>query len=180
MTEEFWRLKVGDVLAVNTGNDFGAFLIRLGAALRNKPNLDNHIAVMTGRDPLGRPIGVEARPGGVGLVDLIRYNNSYLITNVDQPKTDAQRGQIADLARSLLGVPYDWEAIGEDAMRDIGIPALWASKAFGEQRPLQVVCSSGLAWIYDKLGLPSPAPMNMARWVQPCDWTDWILKKGWQ
>lgn len=61
-------LKPADVLVVRTSG-FAADMIRLGAALTGKPNLDNHVAVMHHWD--GEvPWGLEGKPGGVGWVDL--------------------------------------------------------------------------------------------------------------
>lgn len=169
-------VQIGDVLAVRTP-DLGGELIRLGAAMLDKPNLENHIAVMHHMDHDGTWWAIEARPGGVGWTDATRYlNNQYTLTNRNQTKIYDQRIRIAAVIESMLHTPYDWPAIAADALTDLHLDELWASKNWGDQPPAHVVCSSLAAWAYMKCGLAYPTikPSAISR-IQPADWTEFIL-----
>lgn len=166
----------GDVLVCRT-NDTGGELIRLGAALKDKPNLDNHVALVHHRDPAGNLWVLEARPGGVGWEVASKYDNPYLLTNVEQPKTDTQRRQVCALAVGMLRVGYDWAAIGMDAAQALHLDGLWRVKDFGDEPPAHVVCSSLVWWLYRQAGLAVPPVPG--RTVTPADFADWILRRGW-
>jgi hypothetical protein len=166
----------GDVLVCRT-NDTGGELIRLGAALEDKASNDNHVALVHHRDPAGTLWVIEARPGGVGWADAEQYDNPYLLTNVEQPKTGDQRRQVCTLAVGMLRVGYDWAAIGMDAAQALHLDGLWRVKDFGDAPPAHVVCSSLVAWLYRKAGLAEPA--GRQRTTIPADWADWILRRGW-
>src|SRR4051812_43487767 len=102
---------IGDVLVVRTSKIWGK-LIRLGAALSDSPNLTDHVAIVHHRDDAGTLWCVEGRPGGVGYADARKYlGSAYTLNNVKQPKSDGQRYQIAVVAESMLGTPYDWIGI---------------------------------------------------------------------
>ena len=171
----------GDVLAVNTGSSWGAWWIRLGAALRDQPNLSNHIAVVHHTDAHGTTWGIEGRPGGVGWVDCAAYLRSRnLLANTAQPKTDAQRAAVCATMEKLLGTAYDWEAIVNDGAADLGIRLPdwspdWAP-GNGWTVPGHVVCSSAAQYAYLKNGLACP-PGD--RGCQPSDWDGFILNQGW-
>jgi hypothetical protein len=158
----------GDVLAVRTSGRAG-MMIRLGAALRGKPNISNHIAVVSHRDGNGTLWCVEGRPGGVGWRDAKDYlASAQVLTNAAQPKAAAQRKVITDGAIAILGMPYDWAAIIGDGLDDLH---LW-DPVNGQVRG-HAVCSAVAAYLYDKAGLPRPA--GAQRRVQPADWDTWIL-----
>jgi len=174
----------GDVLVVRTPGVF-AWAIRLGARLRGKPSLDNHVAVMHHRDENGVWWAIEGRPGGVGWVDATEYlHNQYTITNWQQEKDQSQRFLVIKIIEALLHTPYDWPAIAADAITDLHLPDLWAEKWSGKP-PGHVVCSSLAAWGYYKAGLPNPAtdkldPKADMSVVQPFDWEDWIVQHHYQ
>ncbi len=171
----------GDVLVVRSAGNWldrlTARLIRLGAAIHDEVNLDNHVAIVHHVDAAGTLWVIEGRPGGVGWADAKQYLNPYLQTNADQPKTTIQRDQICKLAVGLLGTPYDWSAIVADGMADIGATGLWKTKDFGDNPPGQVVCSSLASWVYHRVGLAEPSTVR--RTVTPADWAEWCLRKGW-
>ncbi len=167
----------GDVYAIRTGGK-AAGLIRFGSGLLGKPNLSNHIAVVhhvTGSTKWA----IEGKPGGVGWVDCARYAQSpYLLTNVEQPKTSVQRSLICATLEGMLGTPYDWPGIAQDALADLHLPDLWAEK-WGGVTPGHVVCSSLAAWAYAKGGCAAPKTADMAH-IQPSDWDEFILTKAWE
>ena len=173
----------GDVVLVRT-NGLAGLLIRFGAALLDRPNVHNHVAIVSHRDEAGTLWGVEARPGGVGWVDMANYvADVYTISNAEQPKTDAQRAAIVQAAESMLQTPYDWTAIAADAMKAIRADRLWKAKNFGaDEVPAQVVCSSLADYVYAKVGLANPGMVDgdAVRFTTPADWDLFIETKGWQ
>ena len=170
----------GDVLCTRSEKGLGSFLIRLGAALRNRPNLHNHVVIVHHRDAAGTWWGIEGRPGGVGWVDMAHYLKSdWTLGNIDQPKTSKQRTEIVNVAKSLLGTPYDWTGIALDAMEAISAQELWAGHwGKGDTPPAHVVCSSLADWIYDHIGLASPGAFK-DRTISPGDWAEFIIREGW-
>ena len=171
------QLLPGDVVAVRTPPSAFGWLIRLGAALRGRPHQVDHVAIVHHIDAAGTTWLIEGRPGGVGWADAREYDNRWLLSNSGQAKTDAQRQQICNLAEQLLGTPYDWSAIMQDAMDDIGADRLWRTRDFGARPPAHVVCSSLAVWIYRYVRLAAPA--GPERWCQPSDWAAWMLACGW-
>ncbi len=172
----------GDVVLVHSGGVVGR-LIRLGAALLDKPNIRNHVAIAH-HVTAGVTWGIEGRPGGVGWVDMSAYIASpYSLANTEQPKTDAQRSQVAEIVESLLRVPYDWTAIAADAMRAIHADRLWRPKDFtpGDLAPGHVVCSSLADYAYSKAGLASPCKFDDdgIRLSTPADWDAFIEQEEW-
>lgn len=170
-------LQPGDVCAVRTSGAAG-WWIRLGSALRGQPNFDNHIVVVDHADAHGTLWGIEGRPGGVGWVDVAGYfagvNGTYAVTNVHQPKTDAQRQAVCKVMRAMIGTPYDWEAIEQDGFEDLHLPELWGEKWDG-LTPGHVVCSSVAAWAYHVATLSAPKTADM-RHTEPSDWTEFCLE----
>jgi hypothetical protein len=170
-------LQPGDVVAVRTPPSVYGWLIRLGALLRGRPSMVDHVAIVHHIDAAGRMWGIEGRPGGVGWVDLQVYDNRWLLSTKDQPKTDAQRQRICELAVDMLGTPYDWPAIIHDAAIAFGLDRLWRSRDFGPHAPGHVVCSSLASWLYHSVGLACPTAPVETCW--PADWADFILRKDW-
>lgn len=160
----------GDVMAIRTGGAAGE-LIRFGAALLDRPNLENHIAVLHHQtDEVWWAI--EGRPGGVGWVDANAYlNGPYTLTNRYQIKTVGQRDMVCQVMLAMLGTPYDWEAILADAGQDLHIDLPWKPTWNGTV-PGHVVCSSAAALAYAR-ALVSGPPATPE--VQPSDWTSFIL-----
>lgn len=171
-------IDIGDVICVRTGNSFVSRMIRLGAAILDKPNTVNHIVIAHHIDKAGVFWGIEGRPGGVGWVDLRRYIDSvWTVGNGAQPKSSHQRHLIALAAKGLVGTPYDWSAIAEDGMNAISATRLFGSKQWGKQTPGHVVCSSLADWVYEEVGLASPQPDQTCT---PGDWAEFIITKGWE
>ncbi|HJQ47155.1 MAG TPA: hypothetical protein VJ870_12675 [Amycolatopsis sp.] len=165
---------VGDLL-VTRGAGWAARLIRLGAALLDEPNIDNHVAIVHHRDDAGVWWAVEGRPGGVGWADARTYlASAYTTNNVRQAKTADQRAQIATVAQGMLGTPYDWEGIVADAMDAINVQDLWAQNWNGQGPPAHVVCSSLAAYVYQKVGLEIPTA-HEPRQTTPADWEQFII-----
>lgn len=165
-------LQPGDVLVVRSSGWAGR-LIRFGSALRDKPDLSNHVAVVHHWDSNGTLWCIEGRPGGVGWRDAADYLSSpWTLSNVAQLKTDAQRRVIADGAVAMLGMPYDWAAIIGDGLDDLH---LW--NPVRGQVAGHAVCSAVAAFLYDKAALARPA--GGERRVQPADWDSWIVTQGW-
>ena len=164
---------IGDVLAVRLTGAF-ARLIRLGAALRDQPNLVSHIAIVHHRDTSGALWVIEAWPGGVGYRIADHYlADRWTISNAAQAKTTTQRELIAQVAGGLLGTPYDWAGIAQDAMIAIGAQEKWNWRRPGGP-PAHVVCSSLAAWVYDKAGLAHPM-VHTVRNTTPADWEQFII-----
>jgi hypothetical protein len=152
-------------------------MIRIGAALRGKPNLSNHIAVVHHVDKLGTTWCVEGRPGGVGWRDAKDYLNSrQTLTNVGQPKNPADRATVCKTMEAMLGTPYDWEAIVADGAADLRLATAWLP--VNGTVPGHVVCSAAACYAYDKAGLSRPP--GPARADQPSDWDAFIIEQGWQ
>ena len=167
----------GDVLAVRSTGWAGR-LIRFGAALRDTPNLSNHIAVVHHRDAKGTLWVYEGRPGGVAQQDATAYLNSrWTLTNAAQPKTDAQRAAVTATMGALFGTAYSWDAIAADAATDLGITLPGWDPSWRGTVPGHVVCSSLAAYAYAKAALLHP-PGD--RGCQPADWDEWIITRAWE
>lgn len=176
MTQVRRTPRIGDVLCTRTPKGWPARLIRLGAALRDRPNTVNHVIVVHHWDAAGTLWGIEGRPGGVGYVDIAGVVESpWTVSNIDQPKEEHQRGTIALVAESMLGTPYDWTGIALDAMEAIGADHLWREK-WDHTPPAHVVCSSLADWVYEHVGLASPKP---DRTCTPAHWAHFITTQGW-
>jgi len=79
----------GDVLAVWTGDGELQDLIRVGEALCGKPAVADHVVIITHQDRLGRWIGIQGQPGGVGPVDCTPFlADVRTMSNHDEPKPD--------------------------------------------------------------------------------------------
>lgn len=166
----------GDVLVIRTGS-LAAAMIRLGAALRGRPNLSNHVAVAHHKDAHGTVWCIEGRPGGAGWRDARAYLASpWLLTNAAQPKTPAQRKAVCDVMQAMLGTDYDWLAIMADAAEDLHIDLPWTPTWNGTV-PGHLVCSSAAWFAYARAGLPHPAG---GRECQPSDWDQFILTRAWE
>ena len=101
----------GTVLVTRSGG-FAATMIRLGAALRGRPNLGNHVAVAHHTDAAGTLWVIEGRPGGTGWRDATAYlASAWTLTNTAQPLTTGQGLAIAKQMEALIGTAYAWDAI---------------------------------------------------------------------
>lgn len=176
-------IQPGDVLVVRTPattwrHRIAGRLIRFGAALRDQANLNDHVIVAHHADTAGTLWAIEARPGGVGWVDVAELAEGHLLSNVDQPKTDVQRQQVCAAAEGLLGVGYDWAAIGMDVVEALSLERLWRDHPWGDRPPAHIVCSALASWTYARAGLAGPA----APWrtTTPGDWSEFVLTRGWE
>lgn len=179
----------GDVLAVWTGSGVAENIIRVGEALEGKPAVANHVIVITHQDVIGRWMGIQGQPGGVGLVDCTpALNDPRTETNNGQGK-DNTHGQLTALLAGCaksLGLPYDWVGIAEDACAAIKVPDLAAAIdplwrwPTGHLLPGHVVCSSLAAMLYDlpDVGYAHP-DLDAERTCTPADWWNWNRMKGW-
>ena len=167
----------GDVVCTRNPKGWPARLIRLGAALKDKPNTVNHVIVVHHRDDAGVMWGIEGRPGGVGWVDMrTAMAGAYTTHNADQPKTPEQRVQVCEVIAGMLGTPYDWEGIALIGAEAVGVQQLWASTRWGTAPPAHVVCSALADWGYERVGLRSPAP---DRTCAPWDWDAFNRERLW-
>lgn len=180
-------LRPGDVVCTRTPRGWQVFLIRLGAAFRDRPNTVNHVIVVHHRDDAGTLWGIEARPGGVGWVDVaaaVRASGRYSLNNVEQPKSDMQRQSICDAVAGMIGTPYDWTGIALAGMDAIGAQKLWRERTCLEQLkldvpPAHVICSSLADWAYDRVQLASPGLIG-GRSTTPGDWARFIMEEAWR
>jgi len=173
------NIKPADLLLTRS-TGWASWMIRFGAALRDRPNLVNHVAIVHHIDKEGTVWCIEGRPGGVGWRDAKDYLSSpHTMCNYKQPKDEAQRKIVTDGAVAMLGTPYDWEAIASDAANSFpGLANIWNLK-WGPQGtvPGHVVCSSLAAFLYDpKAKLARP---EGDREVAPADWLALWIDRGW-
>jgi cell wall-associated NlpC family hydrolase len=176
-------IRPGDVLCTRNENGKAAKVIRFGAALLGKPNVVNHVAIYMGVSEDGKDRVIEANPGGVGWKDAHAYmRDNWTMDNREQPKTLEQREQIIEAAKAMLGTPYDWFGIGQNAMEAIRAPDLYRSDAWKDvDTPEQVVCSSLADWVYGEVGLANPGKTDHGdRITTPGDWAEFILAKAWE
>lgn len=168
----------GDVLLTRSPGIWTR-LIRLGAALRDEPNLDSHVAIAHHVDASGTLWCLEGRPGGAGWRDASAYLASpWTVTNSAQAKSTQQRDAVCKTAEAMTGTQYAWSAIIEDAGLAFGLKDIWAKKADG-QVPGHIVCSSLAAYAYDRAGLAAPEPSDF-RHVTPGDWLSFVITHHYQ
>jgi hypothetical protein len=170
------NVRPGDVVACRSQRGFVAAMIRLGAALLDRPNTVNHVIVAHHRDAEGTLWGIEGRPGGVGWRDLGPVlRQPYTVSNAEQPKTEEQRATVCTTMEALLGTEYDWFAIAGDGLEALHVHNLWGQK-WAQGVPGHVVCSSGADFAYARAQLAAPRP---DRDCTPGDWAAFIMSRGW-
>jgi hypothetical protein len=181
----------GDILAVWTGQGLSQDVIRVAEALQGKPAVANHVVVITHQDKLGRWMGIQGQPGGVGPVDCTPFlSDVRTMSNHYEPKPN-DHGQLAIFLASAaksLGIAYDWVGIGEDAadalhVEDLSgvIDPLWRWPSDHNLLPGHVVCSSLAAMLYDlpSVGWEHP-DLGTERTCEPADWWRWSETRAWQ
>jgi hypothetical protein len=180
----------GDVLAVWTGNGLEQNIIRVAEAMAGKPAVANHVVVITHQDQVGRWIGIQGQPGGIGLVDCTPYlSDVRTMSNHDEPKPD-DHGQLAAFLASAarsLGIAYDWVGIVEDGLdalhaEDLSalIDPLWRWPSDHSLLPGHVVCSSLAAMLYDLPAVGWAHPdLGEERRCEPADWWRWSESRAW-
>ena len=180
----------GDVLAVWTGNGPFQDLIRVGEALQGKPAVANHVIVVTHQDQIGRWMGIQGQPGGVGPVDCTPFlSDSRTRSNHDEPKPN-DHGQLNNFLASAaksLGIAYDWVGIAQDGLAALqvtdlsaAIDPLWQWPSNHNLLPGHVVCSSLAAMLYDlpSVGWAHP-DLGTERQCEPADWWQWSNSRAW-
>jgi hypothetical protein len=168
-------LTPGDLLFTR-GDGFASQAIRFGAAVLDEPNQINHVVGFHHTDSANIQWGIEGRPGGVGWVNIAKYlRNPYTLNNVGQEKSGLQRATILDTSQAMLGVAYDWVAIGLDGALALRIKIARLSDFSPEGSPEHVVCSSLWDWVYGKSGLDNPN-IHPSRLTTPGDWAKWSIE----
>lgn len=177
------ELSPGDLLIV-TGTAATSKLIEIGAILVGDPAA-SHVAGYHHTDVHGVPWGLEGRPGGFGWRDIRDYDaDPRTVTNAAQPKTPAQRAQVCEWGLKMIGTPYDWMGgIVHDAA-EVLLPEPWRTEIWKPDPatgkvPGAVVCSSAWSWIYDQVGLASPAVAKDWETVTPGAWAKFIEQQAW-
>jgi hypothetical protein len=180
----------GDVLAVWSSNSASGTLIRVGAVLRGRPGVANHVAVITHADQRKRWIGIEGRPGGVGPVDCTHWlTDSRTRSNHGQPRPGGDRARdtfLGSCAQSL-GIAYDWTGIAQDVLKackleDLAaaIDPLWRWPTDKHDvLPGHVVCSSLAAMLYARVGWARPEA-GKERTCTPADWWNFSDQRQWE
>jgi hypothetical protein len=183
----------GVVLAVRAGPAFVQDLIRAGEAMEGLEAVANHVIIITHRDQLGRWIGIQGQPGGVGLADCTPY--------LSDPWTRGNYGQIAALmaapgfgiqldtfrasCAASLGVRYDWVGIAEDAAGALHLNDLTAEinrvyrwGAPHGKMPGEFVCSALAWWQFANVGWAHPDP-GQGETCEPAAWWSWGDQQLW-
>ena len=181
----------GDILAVWTGQGLSQDVIRVAEALQGKPAVANHVVVITHQDQLGRWMGIQGQPGGVGPVDCTPFlSDVRTMSNHGEPKPN-DHGQLATFLASTaksLGISYDWVGIEQDVLDALhvedlseAIDPLWRWPSDHNLLPGHVVCSSLAAMLYDlpSVGWAHP-DLGAERTCEPADWWRWSETLAWQ
>lgn len=178
----------GDILAV-VGGGVGGWLVSVGQAMAGKPSIGTHVVVVTHQDALGRWIGIQGQPGGVGLIDCTTVlEDARTRSNHAQPRlTNGPQLTtfLAGCAKSL-GVGYDWVGIAGDVSATLApdltadIDLLWRWPTDTSLVPGHVVCSSLAAMLYDLPAVGWSHPdLGKERMCEPADWWNWNDGKQW-
>jgi hypothetical protein len=180
----------GDVLAVWTGDGPVQNIIRLGELLQGKPAIANHVIVVTHRDKVGRWMGIQGQPGGVGPVDCTPFlSDDRTRSNHDElkPNDHGQLNNFLASAAKSLGIAYDWVGIAEDGLNALqvtdlsaAIDPLWQWPTDHNLLPGHVVCSSLAAMLYDLPSVDWAHPdLGTERRCEPADWWQWSNSRAW-
>jgi hypothetical protein len=178
----------GDVLAViNKGGGLFGPVIQEFEEWQGKSDIANHVVVLLRQDALGRWLGVEGKPSGVGIVDATSYlSDPHTRSNNAQPRLNNANQLPTFLASAVksVGIAYDWVGIAEDlfntlALHDLSadIDHLWRWPV-AAGLPGHVVCSSLASLLYEIVGWKSP--FGVARVVEPADWWSWSNAEAWK
>ena len=184
----------GDVLAVATGPPWVRRAIRLGGLLEGKLTPVNHVILVTHQDALGRWIGIQGQPGGVGLADCTPYlsdlrtrSNHGQVTGMaaNRPRFPAELATYLASCAASLGVAYDWAGIAEDTAQALHLNVLaaeinriYAWPAAHGNMPGEMVCSALADWQYEHAGWPHP-DAGRERTCTPASWWIWSDRQQW-
>ncbi len=183
----------GDVLAVSAGPWLIREAIELAERLRGLPRPDDrvdHVIIVTHQDIMGRWMGIQGQPGGVGPVDCTPYLSARVTaSNHDQPKAPAgskEMGTFLASCAKTLGISYDWVGIAEDGLDALHlhdltpvINLMWRWPGNGKLLPGHVVCSSLAARLYELIGWAHP-DLGDERQCEPADWYEWSRNRRWE
>jgi hypothetical protein len=157
-------------------------MIRLGSALLDEPNEDNHIAMLIRQDAHKTWWALEGRPGGVGWRDATQYLAAgTTISNQNQPMSINQQIAAVQWMDKLINTSYDWDAIVGDGFRDLHLPVPpdpWALKTTNGVVHGDAVCSSSAIFAYVKAILAVPPYTDQAH-TEPSDWVKFWLANKW-
>jgi hypothetical protein len=182
----------GDVLVMAVTGDWKKnatrWFIELQSKLTGRTAPQDHVAILSHQDASGNWWCIEGKPSSVGYVLAKKYlEHPSLVTNVDQPKTDEQRALIVQVAKEMLGAPYDWSAIITLGARAARVNQLWDrlfARHWGDwdddEIPVHVICSSLADLAYEKAGLVSPGGTRGTRFTRPADWTHFCQRRLWE
>jgi hypothetical protein len=171
-------LQPADVMVIK-GNHWFSHVIEFMEGQIHLPPY-SHVAIVSHTDAADNTWCIEARPGGIGWAMASQYlHMPGTLVNLGQPISGITREAIVLEAKKMLGTPYDWTGIAQDAERDLGLDVLWAENWQGTRLPpAHVVCSSFVAWLYDHFSAPAPHPTDAAH-VEPGDWAQFIEGALW-
>lgn len=174
------KLQPGDVVIVEMGIWIIRALIWIQAVVSGKAKYrkGGHVIVVSHRDAQGRLWGIEGRPGGIGWADLTKRDGKWGVSNVLQPKTDAQRLQIVQVMKQLLGLKYDYGAYIAIALNTVGISTDWTDYK-GENVPPHFICSAVADYVYEDVGLENPGGFKITRLTTPAEWCEFIVESKW-
>jgi uncharacterized protein YycO len=152
-------LEPGRYVCVRTGG-WVAWIIR-----RATKSPVNHAFIVTADDGL-----IEARPEGVCRGTLSEYTGAYAVANAAEPMTDAQRAAVVAKAESLVGDGYNFPALVDIGLEDIGWHWRWLILLSHADKLL--ICSqlvaecgtaAGLDWMCGKASADQVSPADLAR-----------------
>jgi len=181
-----------DILACYGGpGSVAQRLIRIGGVLKGHTGVANHVKIITHQDQLGRWMGIQGQPGGVGLTDCTPdLANPLTRSNHGQPRPGGPKALDAFLAdcAKIFGVQYDWVGISMDTLQSVGADDLarlidhwwrWPAAKDG-LLPGHVVCSSAASILYSRRGWAEPTGKAEDRTCTPPQWWDWNSTRQWE
>jgi len=132
---------LGDYFVVRT-TGIAARLIQLGTWSKW-----NHAGIYIGHGQV-----VEARPTGVSVSPLSKYDNDQIIWNTDQNSlTEAERNKLVLFATGFCGDGYGVWSILALGFKCLGLsifPVNWLA-----EKENRVICSQLVAWSYSHVGI---------------------------
>jgi len=132
---------IGDFFVVRT-TGWAARLIQLGTWSKW-----NHAGIYIGDDMI-----IEARPQGVTLSDISKYDNHDILwsTSFEPPFTEAEGEKLRSFALNFVGHEYGVWSILATGFKCLGISLLPAIKRAESENG--VICSQLVAWIWSHMG----------------------------
>lgn len=133
---------VGDYFVVKT-NGLAGLLIRIGTNSKW-----NHAGIHIGDGKI-----IEARPTGVSISDLSKYDNHPIMWNskTDTLLTEDQRMHIVNRAKGFVGEPYGVWSIINLSLKILFLG--WFPNLKRAEKENSVICSQLVAWAYSVGGV---------------------------